>query len=394
MTSQLFDKEHGFRRDSVSLENWRNRPFNSWAFRNIPELIPTAEVMATEGDVEGPKVDGTWLTSQHVSIDERKSTIFDILQETYTDTLVVMKRGVLVAEFHAPNFTTRSSHILFSSSKSVTGMLAGILVGEGMLDPEAPITRYVPELAPSAFGDAKVRHALDMRTSLVFNEDYSDPRGDFARYRRAGLLDSALEGEPVETVIGFLASLKKATADHGGPFFYCSPNSDVLGLVVERASGLRFPDLLSQKLWQPLGAKSNARVTVDREGTARAGGGLFLTARDFARLGELIRSGGQIDGRQIIPSDWVEDTTTGGSREAWTTGNFAPWLPSGSYRNQWYQAGGDDGVFFALGIHGQWLFVNPRSEVVIVKFSSQPDPVNDTLKRLNMATFNAIAAMV
>ncbi|OCJ00578.1 6-aminohexanoate hydrolase [Rhizobium sp. AC27/96] len=391
---QLFEKQHGFRRDSVSLENWRNRPFNTWAFRNIHEFIPTAEVPATDNGVEEPKVDETWLTSQEIPIGDRRISISAVLQETYADTLVVMKKGVVVAEFHAPGFTTRSRHILFSSSKSVTGMLAGILAGEGTLDPDEPIARHVPELATSAFGDAKVRHALDMRTSLVFNEDYSDPRGDFARYRRAGLLDPALDGEPVETVISFLASLKKAQRDHGGPFFYCSPNSDALGLVVERASGLRFADLLSQKLWQPLGARSNALVTVDREGTARAGGGLFVTARDFARLGELVRREGEVEGRRIIPSEWVRDTVNGGSRDAWTTGNFADWLPSGSYRNQWYQTGNEDGAFFALGIHGQWLFVNPRSEVVIVKFSSQPDPVDDRLKSLNMALFSAISSIV
>jgi CubicO group peptidase (beta-lactamase class C family) len=260
-----------------------------------------------------------------------------------------------------------------------------------VLDPEDPIVRYLPELANSAFADARVRHALDMSTSLVFTEDYGDPRGDFARYRRAGLLDPALEGEPVETVIGFLSTLKKADRDHGGPFFYCSPNSDVLGLIVERAAGMRYPDLLSQKLWKPLGARTNARITVDLEGTARAGGGLFLSARDFARLGDLIRRGGARDGKQIIPADWIRDTTTGGSRHAWTTGNFAPWLPSGSYRNQWYQTGNADGAFFALGIHGQWLFVNPRADLVIVKFSSQPNPVDDALKQMNMALFDAIA---
>lgn len=389
--SDTFEKAHGFRRDSVGLGNWRNRPFNSWAFRNIPELIPTAEIPALDGGIEQPKLDETWLTARELPIAGKTRTIAQALQDTYTDTLVVMKGGSIIADYHAPNYTVRSRHILFSSSKSVAGMLAGILVGEGVLDPDDPIVRYLPELANSAFGDAKVRHALDMSTSLVFTEDYGDPRGDFARYRRAGLLDPALDAEPVETVIGFISTLKKAEGrDHGGPFFYCSPNSDVLGLIVERASGLRYPDLLSQKLWQPLGARTSARITVDLEGTARAGGGLFLSARDFARLGDLIRRGGALDGRQIIPADWIRDTTTGGSRQAWTTGNFAPWLPKGSYRNQWYQTGNPDGAFFALGIHGQWLFINPRKELVITKFSSQPDPVNDVLKQTNMALFEAI----
>ncbi|MFB8343852.1 serine hydrolase domain-containing protein [Brucella cytisi] len=392
--SETFQQDYGFCRQDVGLANWRERPFSTWGFRHIPELIPTAEIAAAPGLVEEPKVDGTWLTSSEFAVDDRKMHIRDILDETFTDALVVMKGGKIVAEFHAPNFTTRSRHILFSASKSVTGILAGILVADGLLDPDELISHYVPELKRSAFGDARVRQALDMRTSLVFTEDYGDPRGDFARYRRAGLLDPALDGEPVETVITFLASLNKAPREHGGPFFYCSPNSDVAGLVVERAAGRRFPDLMAERLWQPLAARSDARITVDREGTARAGGGLFMTVRDFARVGDLMRCGGLVDGRQIVPSEWVRDTAAGGDRQSWVDGNFASWLPAGRYRNQWYQSGNPDGAFFALGIHGQWLWVNPRAELVIAKFSSQPVAAMDAIKHLNITLFNAIVKLL
>ncbi len=389
--SDTFEQDYGFRRQDVGLANWREHPFNRWGFRHIPELIPTAEIPAAPGFSEAPKVDDMWLTSSEMAVGDRRMRVVDVLQETFTDALVVMKRGEIVAEFHAPNFSTRSRHILFSASKSVTGMLAGILVADGLLDPDELISHYVPELKRSAFGDATVRHALDMRTSLVFTEDYGDPRGDFARYRRAGLLDPALDGEAVETVIGFLATLKKAPRAHGGPFFYCSPNSDVVGLVVERAAGMRFPDLMAERLWQPLGARSDARITVDREGTARAGGGLFMTVRDFARFGELMRCGGLVDGRQIVPLDWVRDTMTGGDRQAWIEGNFVSWLPAGTYRNQWYQSGNADDAFFALGIHGQWLWINPRAEMVVAKFSSQPVAAMDAIKHKNIALFKAIA---
>lgn len=148
---------------------------------------------------------------------------------------------------------------------------------------------------------------------------------------------------------------------------------------------------MAEKLWQPLGAKSDARITVDREGTARAGGGIFMTVRDFARFGELVRCGGCVGGRQIIPSEWARETTTGGDREAWIAGNFAGWLPQGTYRNQWYQSGNADGAFFALGIHGQWLWINPRAELVIAKFSSQPVAAMDSIKHENIALFEAIA---
>jgi CubicO group peptidase (beta-lactamase class C family) len=344
MAPTRFETDYGFRRDSVHLGNWRSAPWNVWAFRNIPELIPTARIEAEPGGAEEPTVDAAGLVAHEVEIEGRRCSVAGILQATHTDALVVMKAGRVVAEFHAPHFTGRSRHILFSASKSVTGILAGILVGDGVLDPDERVGHYVPELARSAFGDAAVRHVLDMRTSLAFTEDYGDPRGDFARYRRAGLLDPQLDGEPRETVIGFLASLRKGPADHGGPFAYGSPNSDVLGLVVERASGLRFADLASDRLWRPLGARHDAVVTVDIEGTARAGGGLSVAARDFARIGELMRCGGAVGDRRIVPEAWVRDTISGGDAVAWRDGNFADWLPQGRYHNKWYQAGNADGA--------------------------------------------------
>jgi CubicO group peptidase (beta-lactamase class C family) len=350
-----------------------------------------ARIEASAGTAEEPAIDPSDLNKQEFALDGERRTIAEALRQTYTDALVVTKAGKFVADFHAPNVTLRSRHILFSSSKSVTGILAGMLVDDGRLDPEESVARYVPELERSAFGDATVRHVLDMRTSLSFNEDYLDPMGDFARYRRAGLLDPALEGSKKESVIEFLASLKKGPSEHGGPFHYCSPNSDVLGLIVERASGQRFPDLISERLWRPIGAREDAYVTVDATGTARAGGGLFMTTRDFARVGELMRLNGTMNGRRIVSADWVQDTVSGGSREAWQTGSGAYWLPDGNYRNQWYQLGD---AFFALGIHGQWLYVNPRAETVIAKFSSQTEPINNSLKYLNLALFATLSAMV
>lgn len=393
MTATPFEKEYGFPRDSVRLDNWRNAPWNVWAFRHISELIPTARIPASSPGTE-EKIDPTALISEKVTIAGESLAIRDILTQTWTDALVVMKSGRFAADYHAANFTMQSRHIMFSSSKSVTGVLAGILKGEGLLDPQAPVSHYVPELTASAFGDATVRHVLDMRTSLSFTEDYGDPRGEFARYRRAGLLDPQLPGEKQETLIEFLASLKKGTGAHGGPFHYCSPNSDVLGLVVERAAGERFAALAASRLWQPLELRADGIVTVDIEGSARAGGGLSMTPRDLARIGEMMRTGGRTGERQVVPADWVADTIRGGDAAAWRNGSFAEWLPSGSYRNQWYQTGNASRAFFALGIHGQWLYVDPAAEMVIVKFSSQPFPIKNEAKSLHLALFEIISGLL
>jgi CubicO group peptidase (beta-lactamase class C family) len=393
MITSRFESDYGFRRDSVRHDNWREAPWNVWAFRHVHELIPTARIAATPGLAEEPRHDPGALMEHEVMIDGERHTVASILRRTWTDALTVMRGGHFVADFHAPHFTLQSRHILFSASKSVAGLLAGILFGDGLLDPDAPVAHYVPELAHSAFGDAHVRHVLDMRTSLAFDEDYLNPNGIYARYRRAGLLDPRRDGEPAETVLELLASLTKGAAEHGGPFHYCSPNSDVLGLVIERASGQRYADFAAARLWQPLGLRQDGCVTVDIAGTARSGGGLCMTARDLARIGELVRHRGMVDGRRLIPAEWMDDTLTGGSAEAWRRGNFSDWLPNGRYRNKWYQVGNASGACFAVGIHGQWLYVDAARETVIAKFSSQPLPTDNDVKHLNLALFDAIAAM-
>lgn len=392
MISSSFENDYGFRRDSVRHGNWREAPYNVWAFRHVHELIPAARIAATPGLAEEPRLDADALGAHELMHDGERRTVASILRQTSTDALTVMRAGKFVAEFHAPHFTLQSRHILFSASKSVAGLLAGMLAGDGLLDPDALVAHYVPELARSAFGDARVRHVLDMRTSLEFDEDYLNANGIYARYRRAGLLDPRRDGEPAETVIDLLALLRKGAGEHGGPFHYCSPNSDVLGLVIERASGQRYADFAATRLWQPLGLRHDGCVTVDIAGTARSGGGLCMTARDLARIGELVRLGGVVDGRRLIAADWMNDTLTGGSAEAWRQGSFSDWLPNGKYRNKWYQVGNASGACFAIGIHGQWLYVDPLRETVIAKFSSQPDPTNNEVKHLNLALFESIAA--
>ena len=387
-----FKAAYGFSRDEVRLGNWRAAPWNAWAFRNVSELIPTARIAAAPGLAEDPVVDARALLGEAFLLGARRISVADALEETFTDAMVVMKSGRIVAEFHAPNFTLQSRHILFSTSKSVTSIVAGILRDDGLLDFDEMVPRYVPELKNSAYGNARVRDVLDMRVSLDFEEVYHDPHGPYARYRRAGLLDPSGPGDKTETVVEFIAGLKKGKADHGGAYHYASPNSDVLGLIIQGASGQRFPDLASERLFQPLGARQDACVTVDRAGTPRTGGGINMTPRDLARIGEMMRQGGTANGRRIVSPEWVHDTVTGGSREAWATSTSVSWLPHGRYHNNWYQAG--SGAFFALGIHGQWLYVDPKAEMVIAKVSSQPDAIIDDAKDFNLALFDALTKIV
>ncbi len=388
-----FEAAYGFARSDVRLANWRQAPWNVWAFRHVSELIPTARIAATPGLTDDSAVDPRDLFDRTFSVGANITTVEDALRTTSTDALVVMKSGRVIADYHAPHFTSQTRHILFSASKSVTSVVTGILHDDGLIDLDGTVARYVPELGSSAYADARIRDVLDMRVSLDFEETYQDPRGDFARYRRAGLLEPSVPGDTPDSLLAFLATLQKGPGEHGGPFHYCSPNSDVLGLVIERATGQRFVDVVAARLWQPLGMRQDGYITVDATGAARTGGGFCMTPRDFARIGEMMRLGGMVDGRRILSQDWVSDTIANGSTDAWRAGKFVEWLPDGRYRNKWYQTGNASSAFFALGIHGQYLYVDPAAEMVVAKFSSQPEPVNNDLKRLNLALFDALAKL-
>ncbi len=389
-----FENKYGFRRSDVTLENWRTEPYNRWSFQNADEMVPSAEIEIAEAGPEAPIGDLEDLLARKVTLDSEPETIGSFLKRSHTDAFLVMKGGKFVGEYNAAHMKPAGRHIVFSISKSLTAILAGVVQSDGLLDPAAPVTNYVPEAKGSAFGDATVQHVLDMTVALDFEELYLDPESAFARYRRAMLWNPARPGAQ-EALLAFLVSLPKlAGKQHGEVFSYRSPCSDLLGVIVERASSRRYADLMSDRLWAPLGAKLGGQITVDAEGTARAAGGVSVSARDLARVGEMMRCGGSFEGHRIVPESWVEDTTTGGDREAWRKGDFAFLLPNGSYRNKWYQLGLGDGAFCGIGIHGQWLYVNPATETVLVKMSSQPLPVDDTLDRQALGLFMSVSAML
>ena len=265
MTTE-FERKHGFSRKDVMLANWREVPYSRWAFHNLRELVPTAEIPCRMDAVETSVEDGGLLSRQIASGIDGVTTVEDYLRHSHTDAFVVMRRGRIVGDYYAPNSGQGARHVVFSISKSITALVSAVLQGQGLIDPDRPVGFYLPEAKGSAYGDCSYRDVLDMRVSLDFEEAYLDKHGPFARYRRAMLWNPAEPGTTIEDMHSFLMSLKKADGPHGGRFFYASPNSDLLGIILERVTGKRYPDLVSELLWQPMGACSPAYVTVDSLG--------------------------------------------------------------------------------------------------------------------------------
>jgi hypothetical protein len=364
---------------SANLSNWRTAPYNRWSFNHVDQLIRTAPIARGKA---APLPQGETLDISKLD-----------LGNSSTDGFIVLHKGKIIAETY-PNMTHETRHILFSVSKSVTGTLTGLLVEQGRLEPDAPLVRYLPELKPSAWREASVRHVLDMTVDLDFEENYLDTKSDFARYRVSTGWNPSNPDLGEEGLHDFLTTLRPGSERHGEKFFYASPSSDLLGWLLERVSGQPYAALLSSLIWQPMGAEADAYITIDAKGGARTAGGICTTLRDLARFAEMMRNNGSANGRQIVPASWVADIREAGSREAWSRGSMTHLFPQGSYRAKWYKANDADGSFYAIGIHGQWIYVNPRAELTAVKFSSQPDPVNDAQDLATMAMFAGLAQAV
>ena len=296
----------------------------------------------------------------------------------------MLRDGKVALEWLRPGVQDDEPHIVMSVSKSITALLAGALEGAGLLDPEAPVTRYIPEADGSAFGDAQVRHLLDMTTSTAFVEDYS-PGDDVREYRRSTGWYPAENGAP--GLHEYLLTIRKA-AEHGRAFHYVSPNTDMLGWVCERAAGVTYADALSTYIWAPLGAESDADVTVDRLGAMRAAGGISVVPRDLARLGQLVVE----DGLGVVPAAYVRDLREGGDQAAWSGGEWAEFLPGGAYRNCFYQPRTEPGVAVGIGIFGQHLYADPVRKVVVAKQSSWPMPSDEAGDLTAIDASRAIAA--
>lgn len=308
----------------------------------------------------------------------------------YTDGLIVLHHGRVVYERYAGCLDEGGRHAAMSVTKSMVGLLAEVLVAEGMLDDSAPVTDYVPELAESAFGNATVRQVMDMTTSLDFSEDYSDPNADIFAHGAAGsTLPKPADYNGPRTYYEFLQTVEPL-GEHGVGFSYKTVNTDALGWVLARASGVALPDLLSERIWSRIGMEQDAYFTVDSIGTPFTGGGMNASLRDFARLGQLMLDEGRHDGEQIIPAEAVRSLTGGGDRTAFEAAGYAT-LEGWSYRGMWWVTHNAHGAYMARGVHGQAIYVDPTAQMVIVRFASHPNPFNAAIDPTSLPAYQALA---
>lgn len=349
--------------DVAKLGNWRTTPYSKWSFHHVREIVPSAEIKNNNQVI--------------IPLSENIKTfvnlnISKIMDETETDAIVITKDNDILFEKYNNKMTKSSPHILFSVSKSILGLLVGSLVESKELKEDDLVIKYIPELDGTAYSDATIRDLLDMRVGVKFDEDYTAVSGPIVNYRYAANWNPVPEGVEAGDLRSFMSSLTERDGKHGGRFHYVSPNTDLMAWVCERATGVRYAELLSERLWTPIGAEYSGYITVDRIGAARAAGGVCFTARDLARVGLLIANNGYANGKQIISETWIDDIVNNGSDDAWKKregmdefGN----MPM-HYRSFWYVQKDGDPLVHGLGIHGQYLFIDPKLNLSISWFSS------------------------
>lgn len=368
--------------------DWDRPPWNRWSFQHIREILPTVEVWRGTGhrsrlDTAPVDLDGLAVAGA----DGQPTTLAGLLDETFTDGFLVMKDGRIVCEQYYNGMSERTPHLSQSMAKSITGTVFGILVGRGLIDPDRLVTDYLPELAKTGWRDATLRHALDMTSGVRYSEEYTDV------YSEVGQTDVASGWKPVPpgSDPGFrwpahiweqLLGLTETMRAHGEAFEYRSIETDVVAFAMERATGRRLPQLVSEELWQKIGADENACFTVDAAGYALADGGFNATLRDYARFAQLILDGG----RGIVPTSWIEDTRTGRHGPQYSTS-----MPEGAYRNQFWIEDPRSRNLMCRGVFGQLIHIDFDHRMVTVKLSSWPDFLSVPFSTATLQAIRAIA---
>lgn len=375
----------------VTLANWRTAPFNEWAFHHVSELVPSAVI---KHDVTKVKQfgKGSDLALPDIQFEGKKITSNEFLQRSHTDGLVVLHNNELLYETYRNGMTVSDPHILMSVSKSMLALLVGVLVEQGKLDLNASLESYLPELKSSAFAEATLHNLLDMRTGIIFDEDYLATEGQIIDYRKATNWNPIEPGDSPADLRSFLSTITDVDGPHGGVFDYKSPCTDLMGWVVERAAGKPFGELFSEYIWAVIGAEYPAMITVDRLGAPRVAGGMSMTTRDLARIGKLMAD----NGAGIIPKAWIEDIEANGDPDAWDNGNFTEYFPGMSmhYRSKWYVIRGESPILFCLGIHGQNLFVDRKAKLVMARHASGPEPLDITSDLMALEIFRELVRTV
>lgn len=374
-------------------------PFNRWSYQNMRLIYPSAPIpsadkaAAIEREINNgiDKVEVTHMKKGKVNMET-------YLKESFTDAIVVVKGDKIVYEKYLNGMNPDQPHQMMSVTKSFGGLLGLMAVEEGKLSEEDIVSEYVPELHKSgAFGDATFGQVLDMTNSMNFTEVYSDPMSGIRRYGAVLGWTEPVEGiEYEDNLYDYLVTLDiDENHPHGEIFHYQTPKTDVVNWVTNKVNGQSFQEALYEKVWSKIGTEGETYVLLDKNATLVAGGGLNATPNNLARFAMMMKDNGKFNGEQVVPQSVIEKLAEGGNIEAFDNGPDSDGIVhkkgEWSYRGQWWvkHTPGKE-AFMAIGIHGQWIYIDVERDIAIVKQSSQPVSKDTVLNSLDLNAFDAI----
>lgn len=290
----------------------------------------------------------------------KTSTLDAFMKANRISGVIAVKDGQVVLEKYALGRKPGDKWITFSVAKSLTSILVGAAIKDGYIGSVYdPIDYYIPELRGSAYEGVTLRSVMSMTSGVKWDENYASQKSDVARASQQLFKGgNALENNPIVT---YMATLKRE-APQGEKWVYKTGETDLAGIALARAlAGKPLAQYASEKLWAPYGMESDANWMLDKAGIERGGCCMSATLRDYARIGQFMLGGGEIDGKSILPAGWIEEATTNqlpkSAREKKQSYGYF-WWPN------------DDGSYRALGIFGQAIYIEPETNLVIVMNSA------------------------
>lgn len=385
---------------TVPALDWDRPPWNRWTFQRMSQVLRTAPIRRNRTADSSNPLNYDEQSIDQISferVDGQSVTVAEHIEETFTDAMLILHQGRVIHESYFNEMQPHSLHLGQSVTKSIVASTAAILQGDGLIDFAAPVTSYLPELERTAWKGATVAQVLDMCSGVAFSETYDIRDSDI------GKMDVACGWKPpppdIDTshwpdcVWDQLFTLTHQEAEHGARFNYRSVETEVLGFLMERVTGQRLPQIISERLWVPLGAEEDANMTIDRRGCSTSSGGLSACLRDYARFGKLLLDDGYVRDRRVLPQSWIEDirfADRGQFSRIDISGSGKEVFPRGAYRNQFWIEDEDSPAHVCLGVFGQIIYVAPEHSLVAVKLSTWPEFINRTHHHNTLRSFHAI----
>ncbi|MDC1074906.1 serine hydrolase [Gammaproteobacteria bacterium] len=355
-------------------------------FINIDKIFSVSEpIPVSDNPYKFPRRD--FVLPETFFFDGEQRLLSEELEHYKTDGLIVLHNGNLLYENYWNNNSATSKHIAFSVTKSFVSALVGIALDEGLIDNiEDPITKYLSDFNGTGYEGVRIKDILQMSSGVDFNEDYADPKSDINRFGRATARGSSFRD--------FAKSLERGR-EPGTYHHYVSIDTQVLGFLLSEVTGMPLKEYLYKKIWNKIGMEDDAFFIVDNNGVEMALGGLNATLRDYAKFGELYLNRGKWNGEQVVPASWVDAShTTDGPhlKPGESELSSSPW----GYGLQWWVPGFPDTDYTASGVYNQYIYIDPLTNVVIAKTSSNHRYTSEKeySKAAHVAMFRAIAESI